>query len=143
MKINNNKEASKGFLKQKLKLQEVSTNWSFFVGIDDLINTKDAEALVGGFDWFSRGHLIILTSRNRQVLVQCDLCHSFVSGLNFIRATTVTETDKRRQNLPSVQRRVVDSKTFRAATFAKMYKLLQNLPSSVQIQGKLNSHAAP
>ncbi|VVB08024.1 unnamed protein product [Arabis nemorensis] len=43
------------------------------VVIDDVTNARDAEALVGGFDWFSHGHLIILTSRNRQVLVQCNV----------------------------------------------------------------------
>ncbi|KAL0693388.1 hypothetical protein Bca4012_060568 [Brassica carinata] len=72
--------------------------------------------------------------------ISSDLCHSSVSDLNSTRATTVTELDKHQQCLPSVQRLVDD--TVRAANFAKMYKLLQNLPS-VEIQGKLNSNAAP
>ncbi|CAH8346090.1 unnamed protein product [Eruca vesicaria subsp. sativa] len=36
--------------------------------LDGVSSTKDAEVLVGGFGWFSGGHTIILTSRNRQVL---------------------------------------------------------------------------
>uniref|UniRef100_A0A1J3K5M9 Disease resistance protein RRS1 n=1 Tax=Noccaea caerulescens TaxID=107243 RepID=A0A1J3K5M9_NOCCA len=40
--------------------------------VDGVRNARDAEVLVGGFGWFSGGHQIILTSRNRQVLVQCN-----------------------------------------------------------------------
>ncbi|CAN7070852.1 unnamed protein product [Brassica oleracea var. botrytis] len=40
--------------------------------LDGVSSAKDAEILVGGFGWFSGGHTIILTSRNRQVLVQCN-----------------------------------------------------------------------
>ncbi|RID78193.1 hypothetical protein BRARA_A01042 [Brassica rapa] len=40
--------------------------------LDGVSSAKDAEVLVGGFGWFSGGHTIILTSRNRQVLVQCN-----------------------------------------------------------------------
>uniref|UniRef100_A0A1J3HY47 Putative WRKY transcription factor 19 n=2 Tax=Noccaea caerulescens TaxID=107243 RepID=A0A1J3HY47_NOCCA len=40
--------------------------------LDGVSNARDAEFLVGGFGWFSGGHTIILTSRNRQVLVQCN-----------------------------------------------------------------------
>ncbi|EFH64451.1 hypothetical protein ARALYDRAFT_893604 [Arabidopsis lyrata subsp. lyrata] len=39
--------------------------------LDDVSNARDAEAVVGGFCWFSHGHRIILTSRRKQVLVQC------------------------------------------------------------------------
>ncbi|XP_010449344.1 PREDICTED: disease resistance protein RRS1-like isoform X1 [Camelina sativa] len=39
--------------------------------LDGVSNVRDAEVVVGGFGWFSGGHTIILTSRNRQVLVQC------------------------------------------------------------------------
>ncbi|VVB12434.1 unnamed protein product [Arabis nemorensis] len=41
--------------------------------LDGVSNARDAEVLVGGFGWFSGGHTIILTSRNRQVLVQCNV----------------------------------------------------------------------
>ncbi|XP_010481624.1 PREDICTED: disease resistance protein RRS1-like [Camelina sativa] len=72
---------SKLFGEEKLVIDACDTKPSFMknrfqnktvlVVIDDVSNARDAEALVGGFDWFSGGHLIILTSRNRQVLVQC------------------------------------------------------------------------
>jgi ABC-type dipeptide/oligopeptide/nickel transport system ATPase component len=39
--------------------------------LDDVSNARDAEAVIGGFGWFSHGHRIILTSRSKQVLVQC------------------------------------------------------------------------
>ncbi|KAG7532627.1 Leucine-rich repeat 3 [Arabidopsis thaliana x Arabidopsis arenosa] len=72
---------SKLFGEEKLVIDACDTKPSFMkdrfqgktvlVVIDDVSNARDLEALVGGYDWFSRGHLIILTSRNRQVLVQC------------------------------------------------------------------------
>ncbi|KAJ4871515.1 Disease resistance protein (TIR-NBS-LRR class) family [Raphanus sativus] len=40
--------------------------------LDGVSNARDAEFLVGGFGWLSGGHTLILTSRNRQVLVQCN-----------------------------------------------------------------------
>ncbi|XP_010439702.1 PREDICTED: probable WRKY transcription factor 19 [Camelina sativa] len=40
--------------------------------LDGVSNARDAEFLLGGFGWFSGGHTIIFTSRNRQVLVQCN-----------------------------------------------------------------------
>lgn len=42
------------------------------VVLDGVSSARDAEAFVGGFGWFSGGHTIIFTSRNRQVLVQCN-----------------------------------------------------------------------
>ncbi|CAA7054874.1 unnamed protein product [Microthlaspi erraticum] len=44
---------------------------SVLVIIDGVSNARDAEVLLGGFGWLSGGHTIILTSRNRQVLIQC------------------------------------------------------------------------
>ncbi|XP_019057328.1 PREDICTED: protein SUPPRESSOR OF npr1-1, CONSTITUTIVE 1 [Tarenaya hassleriana] len=41
--------------------------------LDDVSNAGDAEALVGGFGWLSPGHMVILTSRNRQVLIRCNV----------------------------------------------------------------------
>ncbi|KAG7546909.1 Toll/interleukin-1 receptor homology (TIR) domain superfamily [Arabidopsis suecica] len=41
--------------------------------LDGVSNARDAEFLLGGFGWFSGGHTIIFTSRNRQVLVQCSV----------------------------------------------------------------------
>ncbi|CAA7057297.1 unnamed protein product [Microthlaspi erraticum] len=72
---------SKLYGEEKLVIDACDTNPSFLkdrfrsksvlVVIDDVSNARDAEALVGGFDWFSCGHLVIFTSRNKQVLVQC------------------------------------------------------------------------
>ncbi|CAN8231347.1 unnamed protein product [Cochlearia groenlandica] len=44
---------------------------TILVVLDDISNARDAEAVVGGFGWFSHGHRIILTSRSKQILVQC------------------------------------------------------------------------
>ncbi|CAH8345853.1 unnamed protein product [Eruca vesicaria subsp. sativa] len=46
-------------------------NRAILIVLDDVSNARDAEYVVGGFSWFSRGHRIILTSRSKQVLVQC------------------------------------------------------------------------
>ncbi|CAF2130405.1 unnamed protein product [Brassica napus] len=40
--------------------------------LDGVSSARDVEAFLGGFGWFSGGHTIIFTSRNRQVLVQCN-----------------------------------------------------------------------
>ncbi|XP_010436479.2 PREDICTED: probable WRKY transcription factor 19 [Camelina sativa] len=44
---------------------------TILVVLDDVDNAKDAEIVVGGFGWFSDGHRIILTSRRKQILIQC------------------------------------------------------------------------
>ncbi|KAJ0247088.1 Disease resistance protein RPP2A [Hirschfeldia incana] len=72
---------SKMFGEEKLSLDASDTKLSFMrdrfhnkkilVVLDDVSNARDAEAIVGGFGWFSKGHTIILTSRKKQVLVQC------------------------------------------------------------------------
>ncbi|KAL1195093.1 Disease resistance protein RPP2A [Cardamine amara subsp. amara] len=66
---------------EKIFIDECDTKISFIrdrfldkrvlIVIDGVSNARDAEVLVGGFGWFSGRHKIILTSRNRQVLVQC------------------------------------------------------------------------
>ncbi|KAF8102896.1 hypothetical protein N665_0190s0015 [Sinapis alba] len=72
---------SKVFREEKLCIGASDTKPSFMrdwfqnrailVVLDDVSNARDAEYVVGGFSWFSRGHRIILTSRSKQVLVQC------------------------------------------------------------------------
>ncbi|VVB12455.1 unnamed protein product [Arabis nemorensis] len=72
---------SKIFGEEKVFIDACDTKLSFlrdrFLGkkilivLDGVSNARDAEIFVGGFGWFSGGHKIILTSRNRQVLVQC------------------------------------------------------------------------
>ncbi|KAF2535850.1 hypothetical protein F2Q68_00020078 [Brassica cretica] len=66
---------------------------TILVVIDDVRNARDAEALVGGFDWFSRGHLIILTSRNRHVLVQCKVKEDYPPNLKdlYLAGTAIRE----------------------------------------------------
>ncbi|VVB00590.1 unnamed protein product [Arabis nemorensis] len=44
---------------------------TILVVLDDVNCSRDVEAVVGGFGWFSHGHRIILTSRRKQVLVKC------------------------------------------------------------------------
>ncbi|KAH0853426.1 hypothetical protein HID58_093201 [Brassica napus] len=54
-----------GFLRDRFLSKKV------LVVLDSVSSARDAEFLVGGFGWFSGGHTLILTSRNRQVLIQC------------------------------------------------------------------------
>ncbi|KAG2318408.1 hypothetical protein Bca52824_011621 [Brassica carinata] len=73
---------SKIFGEEKVFIDACGTKLSFtrdrfrgkkvLIVVDGVSNARDAEVLVGGFGWFSGGHTIILTSRNRQVLVQCN-----------------------------------------------------------------------
>lgn len=72
---------SKVFGEEKLSIGACDTKLSFMkarfhnkkilVVLDDVSNARDAEAAVLGFGWFSHGHTIILTSRRKQVLIQC------------------------------------------------------------------------
>ncbi|CAH2078531.1 unnamed protein product [Thlaspi arvense] len=72
---------SKVFGEEKLSIGSSDIKLSFMrdlfykkrilIVLDDVSNARDAEAAVGGFGWFSHGHRIILTSRRKQVLVQC------------------------------------------------------------------------
>ena len=55
-----------GFIRDRFLSKKV------LVVLDGVSSARDAEFLVGGFGWFSGGHTLILTSRNRQVLVQCN-----------------------------------------------------------------------
>ncbi|KAG7542230.1 DNA-binding pseudobarrel domain superfamily [Arabidopsis thaliana x Arabidopsis arenosa] len=72
---------SKIFGEEKVFVDTCDTKLSFTTGrfldkkvlvvLDGVSNARDAEVLLGGFGWFSGGHTIMLTSRNKQVLVQC------------------------------------------------------------------------
>lgn len=42
-----------------------------FLVLDDVRNHIKAESFLGGFDWFDPGSLIIITSRDKPVLLQC------------------------------------------------------------------------
>ncbi|VVB12429.1 unnamed protein product [Arabis nemorensis] len=78
---------SKVFGEEKLSICACDTKLSFMrdrfhnktilIVLDDVSNARDAEAVVGGFGWFSHGHTIILTSRRKQVLVQCKVKELF------------------------------------------------------------------
>ena len=52
-------------------MRDCFQNKAILVVLDGVSNASDAEYVVGGFGWFSHGHRIILTSRRRQVLLQC------------------------------------------------------------------------
>ena len=73
---------SKIFGEEKVFIDACDTKLSFtrnrfldktvLIVLDGVNNARDAEVLVGGFSWFSGGHTIILTFRNKQVLVECN-----------------------------------------------------------------------
>ncbi|KFK34400.1 hypothetical protein AALP_AA5G140200 [Arabis alpina] len=51
--------------------------------LDDVRKPLDAELFLGGFDWFSPGSLIVLTSRDKQVFPLCRVDQIYeVPGLN-------------------------------------------------------------
>ncbi|CAN6878909.1 unnamed protein product [Brassica oleracea] len=72
---------SKIYGEEKVTVDACDTKLSFLrdrflskkvlVVLDGVSSASDAEFLVGGLGWFSGGHTLILTSRNRQVLIQC------------------------------------------------------------------------
>ncbi|EFH46244.1 predicted protein [Arabidopsis lyrata subsp. lyrata] len=78
---------SKVFREEKLSISAYDIKPSFMrdwfhkktilLVLDDVSDARDAEAVVGGFGWFSQGHRIILTSRRKQVLVQCKVTESY------------------------------------------------------------------
>nr|ACP30588.1 disease resistance protein [Brassica rapa subsp. pekinensis] len=55
-----------GFIRDRFLSKKV------LIVLDGVSNAREAEFLLGGFGWFSGGHTLILTSRNRQVLIQCN-----------------------------------------------------------------------
>ncbi|KFK28610.1 hypothetical protein AALP_AA7G020400 [Arabis alpina] len=79
-------------------MRDLFLNKKILIVLDGVSNARDAEYVVGGFGWFSRGHRIILTSRRKKVLVQCmvkepyeiktcefeslRLCKQFLNGEN-------------------------------------------------------------
>ncbi|KAG2301820.1 hypothetical protein Bca52824_030471 [Brassica carinata] len=77
-------------VKQKLDINRSITNNSqisveerVFLVLDDVRNPINAESFLGGFEWFDPGSVIIITSRNKQVLVQCGMVEIYeVKGLD-------------------------------------------------------------
>ena len=78
---------SKVFREEKLSISAYDIKPSFMrdwfhnktilLVLDDVSDARDAEVVVGGFGWFSLGHRIILTSRRKQVLAQCNVTESY------------------------------------------------------------------
>ncbi|WZY78153.1 hypothetical protein YC2023_024537 [Brassica napus] len=75
-------------VKEKLDINRSITNnsqreESVFLVLDDVRNPINAESFLGGFEWFDPGSVIIITSRNKQVLVQCRMVEIYeVKGLD-------------------------------------------------------------
>uniref|UniRef100_A0A1J3CUJ9 Disease resistance protein RRS1 n=1 Tax=Noccaea caerulescens TaxID=107243 RepID=A0A1J3CUJ9_NOCCA len=64
-------------------LQEELEPKRVLIVLDNVCKPLDADALLNGFDWFGPGSLIILTSRDKQVFVQCGINQIYeVEGLN-------------------------------------------------------------
>ncbi|KAG2291418.1 hypothetical protein Bca52824_038087 [Brassica carinata] len=100
---------SKIFGEEKVFIDPCGTKLSFtrdrfrdkkvLIVLDGVSNARDAEVLVGGFGWFSGGHTIILTSRNRQVLIKklsesdsIRLCRQFATEKNWkVRMSLIEE----------------------------------------------------
>ncbi|CAA7057316.1 unnamed protein product [Microthlaspi erraticum] len=81
-------------VKEKLDINRCITNQgqisgdesrdeSVFLVLDDVRNPINAESFLGGFEWFDPGSVIIITSRDKQVLVQCRMVEIYeVKGLD-------------------------------------------------------------
>ncbi|CAA7021988.1 unnamed protein product [Microthlaspi erraticum] len=64
-------------LKEELEPKRV------LIVLDNVCKPLDADALLNGFDWFGPGSLIVITSRDKQVFVQCGIDQIYeVEGLN-------------------------------------------------------------
>ncbi|KAL1212248.1 Disease resistance protein RRS1B [Cardamine amara subsp. amara] len=82
-------------VKEKLDINRCITNQSqdksheesVFLVLDDVRNPINAESFLGGFEWFDPGSVIIITSRDKQVLVQCRMVEIYeVDGLDNVES---------------------------------------------------------
>ncbi|XP_048594714.1 disease resistance protein RPP2A-like [Brassica napus] len=148
---------SKIFGEEKLSLDASDTKLSFMwdrfhnkrilVVLDDVSNARDAEAVVGGFGWFSKGHTIILTSRKKQVLVQCKakelyeiqnlcefeslrLCKQYLNE----ESEVISELISCSSGIPLVLKALVSSVSKRHINSVKehLWFLLENSPSLIE-----------
>ncbi|CAN6986936.1 unnamed protein product [Brassica oleracea var. botrytis] len=148
---------SKIFGEEKLSLDASDTKLSFMrdrfhskrilVVLDDVSNARDAEAVLGGFGWFSKGHTIILTSRKKQVLVQCKakelyeiqkLCEfeSFRLCKQYLNeeSEVISELISCSSGIPLVLKALVSSVSKRHINSVKehLWFLLENSPSLIE-----------
>ncbi|ESQ45357.1 hypothetical protein EUTSA_v10010075mg [Eutrema salsugineum] len=72
-----------GLVKRPILLRNVLRHKRLLVILDDVRKPLDAELFLGGFDWFSPGSLIVITSRDKQVFSLCRVHQIYeVPGLN-------------------------------------------------------------
>ncbi|KAL1199772.1 putative disease resistance protein [Cardamine amara subsp. amara] len=74
---------TKSSIARPVLLRNVLRHKRVFIVLDDVCKPLDAESFLGGFDWFSPGSLIIITSRDKQVFSLCRVNQIYeVPGLN-------------------------------------------------------------
>uniref|UniRef100_A0A1J3FF21 Disease resistance protein RRS1 n=1 Tax=Noccaea caerulescens TaxID=107243 RepID=A0A1J3FF21_NOCCA len=77
------KIGAKSTITRPILLRKLLRHKRVLVVLDDVRKPLDAESFLGGFDWFSPGSLIIITSRDKQVFSLCRVNQIYqVPGLN-------------------------------------------------------------
>ncbi|KAL0730695.1 hypothetical protein Bca4012_026789 [Brassica carinata] len=83
------------FLKSRLQRKRV------LIVLDDVNDFRDAETVLGKFNYFGPGSRIIITSRNRHVFVQCKIDHVYeVKPLDTSQSLLLLNRDTLQTTLP-------------------------------------------
>ncbi|KAG7636426.1 Winged helix DNA-binding domain superfamily [Arabidopsis thaliana x Arabidopsis arenosa] len=107
--------------------------------LDNVLKPLDADAFLNGFDWFGPGSLIIITSRDKQVLVQC--------GVNQIYEVEGLNEDEAKQLLHGCAFGIDWRKQSGLETLARYYisviKHFSGNPLALSLYGEMLSHMKP